>query len=733
MTVQYFHSGSPLLTEDQIKFRAFRFTKYSTEIENFYVTVRIVNSTHDLVRTRGLRSVVVPEAKAVSNIIDSKVLSFNLRNHQNASCTVSFSRHRTVWPLAGNLIIADSLEAVDNFKKSCHEFLLSQIHYQHLKSHSPDVDYIPLKIELSDSKTTHEPTVENFFLPIYIKDVQPNFPPTSSHRSIYMMDVDQFVLSSIIPGVIFAEDYETPNSRLVYNISHPPGENGGYFVNLDDHTTPITSFQQTDIENERIAYQPPAISYLEQRIYKVGFTVFDSHFAHSQEIYLHIAVRSSATTAPRVSRNSGLVILEGQSRPITQDNLRIVDRDNVNKVRLYVTGGLFHGRIEVNSKPSLYFSVEDLQRRSVVYVHDDSETTKDRIDIRISDGVNTVLTNFPITIIPKDDTAPYVVNNLGLELNKGGLKKFNTDILKAHDIDTVDSNIIFVIVHPPEAGEIIRRLRRAETGTRVTRFSQRDIERGAIYYRHFGREMFVDSFQFRIRDQHDPPNKSNVETFNIIIHQVNENPPELSPDATRLMHVLENDLAYITKAELQYTDKESDDNQLTYIITAPPYFVANRGHEDAGRLIATHNMSMVSKDPSLKEIRTFKQEDINHMKIAYMPPLTDIGSSGRLVRFVYTVQDASGNRVLGQYFDIDVQPVNDKAPTFVTSKLLVEEGGILGITTDQLSATDVDTKPTELFFIVEATPSFGVLQKAGDVMTTGGKFNLKDLKKKRIR
>jgi hypothetical protein len=48
----------------------------------------------------------------------------------------------------------------------------------------------------------------------------------------------------------------------------------------------------------------------------------------------------------------------------------------------------------------------------------------------------------------------------------------------------VDRNIIFVIVHPPEAGEMIRRLHTAETGTRITRFSQRDLERGAICYRH---------------------------------------------------------------------------------------------------------------------------------------------------------------------------------------------------------------------------------------------------------
>lgn len=732
-TVQYIHTGSPLLSDDRIKFRAYRFTQYSTEIENFHIGVRILNSTHDIVITRGLRSVVVPSSNGMSNTIDSSVLGFNQRTSRNTTCTVSFSRHRTVWPLAGQLIFGNLPEPVDTFKKSCQEFLLTQLHYQHLKSHSPDVDYIPLEIELYDPLTNHDPVIENYFLPVYIKGVQPNYPPTSSHRSLYMMDVDEFVLSSIIPGVIFAEDYETPNSRLIYNISHPPGENEGYFVNLDDHTTPISSFLQTDIENERIAYQPPGVSYLEQRIYKVGFTVFDSHFAHSQPIYLHIAVRSSATTAPRVSKNSGLIIMEGQSRQITEDNLRIVDRNDLNKVRLYVTGGLLHGKIEVNSKQSLYFSVEDLKRKSVVYIHDDSETNRDRIDLRISDGVNTVLTNFPITIIPRDDTPPYVVNNLGLEVNKGGVKQFNTDMLKAHDVDTVDTNIIYVIVHPPEAGEIIRRLHIAETGTRITRFSQRDLTRGAIFYRHFGHEMFLDSFQFRLRDQHDPPNKSDVQTFNIVINQVNENPPELSPDATRLMHVLENDIAYITKAELQYTDKETDDNQLTYIITAPPFFVSNRGHEDAGRIIATHNISMVTKDESLKEVHTFKQEDINHMKIAYMPPLTDIGPEGRLVRFVYTVQDASGNRVLDQYFDIDVQPVNDKAPLFITSKLLVEEGGILGISTDHISAADIDTKTDDLTFIIEATPSFGVIQKDGDILTVDKTFSLEDLRKKSIR
>jgi hypothetical protein len=65
--------------------------------------------------------------------------------------------------------------------------------------------------------------------------------------------------------------------------------------------------------------------------------------------------------------------------------------------------------------------------------------------------------------------------------------------------------------------------------------------------------------------------------------------------------------------------------------------------------------------------------------------------------------------------------------------IFVEEGGILAISTEQLSATDIDTKSMDLILVVEATPSFGILQKDGDLLTVDKTFNLEDLRKKRIR
>ena len=44
---------------------------------------------------------------------------------------------------------------------------------------------------------------------------------------------------------------------------------------------------------------------------------------------------------------TGLSLLEGQSRPITWDQLQIVDNDNLNMVRLITVDGLQHGRLTV--------------------------------------------------------------------------------------------------------------------------------------------------------------------------------------------------------------------------------------------------------------------------------------------------------------------------------------------------------------------------------------------------
>ncbi|ESO92424.1 hypothetical protein LOTGIDRAFT_233175 [Lottia gigantea] len=732
-TIKYVHNGSPLLSKDEVKLRVHKFTDTSTHTEVVYLTVRIVNASHDVFMTQGLRPVVVPDFLKLSNTIDGSVLQFRNSDKKNSTCSISFSRYHSHWPIAGQMTIGKNRQTVDAVSKDCREFLYMNLHYEHLRSPIPDVDYLPLTVELFDPSVSEEVIVERFYLPIHIKGALPNSPPRSSDMNMYMMDVDQFVLSTIIPGIIQAEDYETPNSQLVFNISKGFGEGKGYFVNINDQSTEINSFYQDDLDNHRIAYVPPNVSYTTQKHYQAELVVFDSHFSSSIVITLHVAVRPSATTAPRVSLNNGLVLLEGQSRPITVNDLQIVDKDNLDRIRVYVKGGARHGTIRLNGKQSIMFRPSDVARGSVTYVHDDSDSLRDDIELRINDGVHTVLATFPISIIPKDDTPPHMVNNLGFHINQGQMKKLSEDVLLAHDADSLDYNIIYTLTSPPKAGNIVRKIPKSGTLTTIFGFRQRDIMKGQVYYKHNGKGVFTDSFSFRLQDQHDPPNESEDHEFHIVIDPLNENPPELDQGSLKIIRVREVDVGYIGQAQLLYTDVESSAKDITYTITTAPYFVFNTGEKDAGRLVATHNLTVVNKDQDVPPILSFTQEDLNYLKIAYLPPANDIGPLSRLVRFVYTVEDGDGNKVYGQTFDIEVLPVNNRVPRFTMEKLLVEEGGVLGITVNQLSASDEDTPSEDLQFICYELPKYGTLQKNGMAMKVTGSFSIEDLQETSIR
>lgn len=53
----------------------------------------------------------------------------------------------------------------------------------------------------------------------------------------------------------------------------------------------------------------------------------------------------------------GLDLLEGQSRPITWENLQIVDNDNIDAVTLVAVDGPLHGRLSVRGGIMYYLHI----------------------------------------------------------------------------------------------------------------------------------------------------------------------------------------------------------------------------------------------------------------------------------------------------------------------------------------------------------------------------------------
>ena len=730
-SVQYIHSGSPILDFDIIKARIYKFTATETVQETIFIYVNITLDPYRSVSS--MMPLEVDEFFGRSDPFDVRVVDFIFDRWQNASCRVRINSILTGWPKFGQLIKGENAQQLRAVYESCDEFHFMDIRYEHLIPPTPNIDFIALTVEIDDPSLHHEPFEERYFHPVVIVPGFPNQPPTASFSSAYVMEADQFIMTTITPEVMSGSDGETPSDQLVFFVSRPLGPGEGSIVHLDDHTRDIESFSQQDLNNLNIAYKPPSTSYPERRVFEIEFQIADSYFEVSQPIRLLISVRPSNTNAPRVSTNTGLTLLEGQSRAVTNKVLAIVDNDNLFMVRLKIMGGLRHGRLLVNNRPAIMFSPRDIDNGVVVYHHDGTDTKKDSIELRITDGRHTVRTTLPINILPIDDNPPSLITNIQLEVDEGKALKVSRFLLLASDKDSNDDYIIYRITRPPSAGEILKKFSADTYGYPVTEFTQRDLFRGLIYYQHLGQEVFDDSFDLKLLDSHVPPNESGTQTVMIKVNPVHDLPPTAVNGLIQSIRVPETEIVFITRQNLQYTDTESPDDELQFTITTPPYFIATNSLTDAGMVFSAAGIAMPMKDQTMTRLSSFRQRDINHRTIAYMPPFKEIGPEEREVRFVYSVSDPFGNVVTDNVFDITVTPVNDKPPVIYANDLNVNEGNTVTISPTKLSVTDMDTIPAELLITLWVAPSHGRIVVGGENVTVGDTFTMEDINANRLR
>jgi len=754
--VRYVHNGSPLLYQDYVKLLIHEFhcndTSPHQRLQQHQhqhlqqLTVNIANARYEIfVQDTRLRPLEVDGSLGFSNIIDTSVLRFSYNYYDRAICTVTFDTYHSTYPMYGQIVAGNETHlssdagisggsVVPSLSHDCRDFLYLGLRYQHLRPPTPDVDYLPLAVHVSDPSRGEEPIREHFYLPIKLKGAYPNTGPVGPSNAVNFMTVTQFTMATLDPEVIRAKDAETPDDLLIFNITGLPRENEGYFVNLADPTRPIYSFLQSELLHHNIGYVPPSTHADGDILVRVQFTVYDSQFTRSAPINLLITVVPSHTTAPRVADNRGLTLEEGQTQVINEKNLHIVDSDNPDDVRVYMKGGLRHGRLEVSGQPSVMFSLEDLVQGRVTYTHDDSDSTEDRMMLRISDHQHAIRINFFIHILPRDDSAPYLVNNVAMSVVKGGYLQITTDLLSAHDMDSTDTDILYMIKDTPNGGDLVRKYRPMISGHRATRFTQQELRDGIIYYHHTNMQLSKDSFEFRLVDNNDPPNKSGKYGVTIYIHEIEDHPPRLVPGSARTLTVDETEIILITKENLRYTDFESDDETLLYTITNQPFFLTTTITIDAGRIVLldSSNGTFV-KEKNLVTVHAFTQRDINQGRVAYMPPAEDIGPIRRHARFMFTVADSRGNKVLDQAFDITILPVNNQIPHMTVRRLSIIEGGTMRISASDISAYDPDTDQNSLWFSLQTGPQYGKILKREHQLSSGDTFTLNDLLRPNIR
>ncbi|XP_067257479.1 FRAS1-related extracellular matrix protein 1a isoform X2 [Chanodichthys erythropterus] len=765
--VKYTHNGCPILKEDTVKLRLYRFTETETFSELFSLSVEIMEPDCNVIRF-GSQNLEVPEFYGLSNILDGNIVSFHYEHRHNIECTVRVTTLETHLPVHGQLVTGEpekpegprgdepdsfvplrrqldnkarahcksddclkGLKLLKITKVPCNDFLMMGIRYQHIDPPSPDIDYIAIRLDLTDTRSRSIIQSEQAWIPVTIKGAMPNQPPKPAFMSMFILEVDQFILTPLSTATLDAEDEETPKQRLVFNITNPPNE--GFITHLSDHTKPISSFTWMDLNDMLISYQPPNSSHTQRRNYEVEFEVHDFYFEKSQPVMVHVSIRTADTNAPRVSWNMGLSLLEGQSRPITWDQLQIVDNDNLKAVKIITVDGLQHGRLTVRGGKGFMFTVNDIKDGAVHYHHDDSDTTKDYIVFRITDGLHQTRHKFSINVLPKDDSPPFLITNLVLELSEGQTGLLRGSILQACDMDSSDDYIMFNITRPPQAGEIMKMPGPGITGYPVTRFLQKDLFHSIIYYRHSGSEVFDDSFEVVLSDFHDPPNLSEPQVIVIQIQPVPDQPPQEAPGVTRHLVVNETDVTYLTKQQLHFVDLESPDSELTYTVTTPPFYSTTYGGSDAGRLFLVDSIPKFNKDPNAPMLRLFTQNAVNYMKVAYMPPILDIGPYPQHIQFVLSVTNQQGSMTAGICFNITILPVDNLAPEVHVRQMTVDEGGESWVSEEHMRLTDQDSLEDSLHVKLMTEPQHGSIYLDGTPMSPGQTFTVRDLKNLKVR
>lgn len=184
---------------------------------------------------------------------------------------------------------------------SCEDFLVMGLRYQHTDPPSPQVDYIAVRLDLKDTRSgsiyqviqhtlyalsliCHELHIwykvlllvcfqsEQAWIPVQITGATPNQPPKPAYMSMFILEVDQFILTLLSTATLDAEDEETPKQLLVFNITTPPQD--GFITHLSDHTRPVSSFTWLDLNDMLVGYQPANFSHNQRRNYEVSTSSF---------------------------------------------------------------------------------------------------------------------------------------------------------------------------------------------------------------------------------------------------------------------------------------------------------------------------------------------------------------------------------------------------------------------------------------------------------------------------
>ncbi|XP_046698206.1 extracellular matrix protein FRAS1 [Silurus meridionalis] len=448
---------------------------------------------------------------------------------------------------------------------------------------------------------------------------------------------------------------------------------------------------------------------------------------------------------PVVVTNQPIYIEPSEAFILTRSVLHIEDYDNPQDVLIMVLEPPQHGRLtRVHGDGQVSrFKLEELVREQLQYVHDGSSGEQDTLLLQINDGHSYQNVLVYVNIAQRNGLAPHMRSIPKTWVREGGMVQLSKKHLKAEYKGASDSEILYTIQSDKgqtQYGEIVlvsmaadgpveawQAFPEGRDTTPTSSFTQRDVNEGTVWYRHYGRGTQRDSFQFQVSAEAFPDTLSDAQTFTIGVMPQNPGFPQLTPGADLQINALEDRVTLITPSALSFTDSETPSNKLIYNIT---------------KLLPPGHGTLEHADRPYSHLRFFTQADVDTGKIIYRPPqapshmqeLYQYSFTGlpESLNFHFTVSD--GHHTTPEMdFSILLLTNHQQPPVFqiLDPVLEVSLGGRAPIGGQQLAVTDADTAPDELEFELVEGPVHGNLLRVDfgsqTPMVNGDTFTFNDI------
>ncbi|KAM8808168.1 LOW QUALITY PROTEIN: FRAS1-related extracellular matrix protein 3 [Eudromia elegans] len=692
----------------------------------------------------------VEKLQGLSAPLDSSVLAFPSVSPATAAAPA------TAGPLPAyrHLLDTEGHPLPTGYSGDCLAMLQAGIRYHTVATTSLSCDRIPACMAVLPTAGPKEQ--EYFQVLVRIHEGTDNMLPKVRLLALLMMEAEQFVLTTLTPDMLAAEDLETPPDLLLFNLTSPWPSNPwqrGYLLSTNDLSRSLAAFLQQEVRELKIAYQPPTLDADQERLFQMEMEVLDCDGASSEPFAFVILVKPMNMLAPVAifSYVTGpqLMLFGGRSWPLS-GNLEISNENNLKEVKVWVTWGL-HEELEMLGVPASrkYFTAVELEVGQVIYQHDGSKSYSDKMVFHMADGQHQVEFLYHITVAPDDDQAPLLNANIELVLSKHQTVLISPFVLSATDIDSGDPSIFVLfgdsvsLIDSHHFGELLLQAEppasESKEGSELDRGSsafrwhvvesegmyeravsewQQHILDGRLFFRHTAPSSSptMDHVMFHLQDN-NPPNQSGEHVLTIKVQPVDSLPPALYPGTSLQMTVWEYQLTAFKRRCLRYTDLDTDGRDLKYTLCSPST------DTDESHSVVTGGI-MLADSPGTA-VTHFTQAQVNHHKVTYRPPDQELGITPRVVQFTFLVEDSAGNSLPGT-FPLFLQPVDNQPPQITNTGFTVLENSFL-LSSNRLDAADEDTDADWFVFTVTASGHGCLRYLEGGHMVEGEFFLLGDI------